>query len=82
MGWGVLHRRGGVRRRVPGVALWVPAWFHVYFVFTLVVLGFYRENAWMTLVAAVNIAIGLVIHLWPALGGKAESGAPVWAETA
>ena len=82
VGWGVLHRRGGVRRRVPGVALWVPAWFHVYFVFTLVVLGFYRENAWMTLVAAVNIAIGLVIHLWPALGGKAESGAPVWAETA
>ena len=82
VGWGSLHRGGGPRRKVPGVAIWVPAWFQIYFVFTLVVLGFYRENRWMTLVAAVNIVIGLVIHLWPALHGKAESGALVWAETA
>jgi Carotenoid biosynthesis protein len=81
-GWGVLRRRGGVRRRVPGVALWVPAWFHLYFVFTLVVLGFFRENAWMTLVAAVNIAIGLAIHLWPLVKEKAGMGSLVWAETA
>ena len=80
-GWGSLHRRGGPRRRVPGVAVWVPAWFHVYFVIALVALGFFRENAWMTLVAGVNVAIGLVIHLWPVVGKKAEMGSLVWAET-
>jgi hypothetical protein len=79
--WGSLHRRGGPRRRVPGVAVWVPAWFHVYFVVALVALGFFRENAWMTLVAGVNVAVGLVIHLWPVVGKKAEMGSLVWAET-
>ncbi|WP_058187387.1 carotenoid biosynthesis protein [Terracidiphilus gabretensis] len=81
VGWGMVHRSGGRRSKMPGVALWVPAWFHVYFVIALVELGFFRESAWMTLVAGVNIAIGLVIHLWPALGKKAGAGALVWAET-
>jgi hypothetical protein len=64
--------------------MWVPAWFHIYFVIALVALGFFRENAWMTLVAVVNVMLGVVIHLLPALGGKTgmEGTALVWAETA
>jgi hypothetical protein len=50
-------------------------------VVALVALGFFRENAWMTLVAGVNVAVGLVIHLWPVVGKKAEMGSLVWAET-
>jgi hypothetical protein len=80
VGWGMVHRGGSRRSKMPGVALWVPAWFHVYFVIALVALGFFRESAWMTLVAGVNIAIGLMIHLWPALRKKAVAGSLVWAE--
>ena len=82
VGWGSMHRRGGGGRKIPRVAMWVPAWFHIYFVIALVALGFFRENAWMTLVAVVNVVLGVVIHLLPALGGKTrmEGTALVWAE--
>jgi uncharacterized membrane protein len=84
VGWGSLQSRGRARRKVPAVAIWVPAWFHIYFVIALVALGFFRENQWLTLVATLNVAIGLVIHLLPALGSKMKPQVStlVWADRA
>lgn len=58
-------RRQGFIAALPPVALWVPAWFHVFFVGCFFWFGFYRENPWMTATAAVNILLGTAIHLYP-----------------
>ena len=50
---------------LPSVALWVPAWFHVFFVGCLFGFGFYRENPRMTAAAVINILLGIAIHLHP-----------------
>jgi Carotenoid biosynthesis protein len=63
----VLAGFGWRRRRLPtapfpSIALWVPAWFHIFFVFCLFTLGFYHENRWMTSAALVNLFLGIAIH--------------------
>jgi len=58
-------KRQGSTAALPGVALWVPAWFHVFFVGCFFGFGFYRENPWMTTAAVVNILLGTAIHLYP-----------------
>ncbi len=50
---------------LPPVALWVPAWFHVFFVGCFFGFGFYRENSWMTAAAVINILLGIAVHLFP-----------------
>ena len=65
-----LFLAGWQRRRKPAhamtaVALWVPGWFHLFFISCFFVLGFYRENTSMTVLACTNVLIGLAIHLYP-----------------
>lgn len=60
-GW--TNRQPPFARRLTTVEWLVPAFFHGYFGTVFFVLGFYLENKWMTLAAAVNILIGLAIHL-------------------
>lgn len=81
---GGIKRRRSERRRVPPIAVWVPVWFHAYFGIALFALGFFRENKWMTLVAIVNVAMGLMVHLLAASGKRpGEGSAPfVWAAAA
>ena len=62
IGWSK-HRRS--MALLPSVALWVPAWFHVFFVSCLFGFGFYRENPRMTAAAVINILLGIAIHLHP-----------------
>jgi Carotenoid biosynthesis protein len=50
---------------IPGVAWWVPGWFHLYFFFAFFACGFFRENPWLTAAACVNLLIGVAIHLAP-----------------
>ncbi len=50
---------------LPQLALWVPAWFHAFFVACFVGFGFYRENPWMTAAGLVNLLLGVAIHLYP-----------------
>lgn len=52
---------------VPGVAWWVPGWFHFYFFAGLFICGFYLENAWMTIAACINLLIGIAVHVYPYL---------------
>ena len=61
-GW---RRRSKPAHTMAAVTLWVPGWFHVFFIFCFFTLGFYRENAAMTALACTNVTIGLVIHLYP-----------------
>ena len=62
MAWSKRH--GSLAKLAP-VALWVPAWFHVFFVGCFFGFGFYRENPWMTMAAVVNILLGIGIHMVP-----------------
>ena len=59
-GW--RHRRRPAQV-MSAVALWVPSWFHLFFITCFFVLGFYRESAVMTTVACMNVVFGLGIHL-------------------
>lgn len=61
-GW---PKRHGSIATLPPVALWAPAWFHVFFVGCFFGFGFYRENRWMTAAAVINILLGIAIHLYP-----------------
>ena len=61
---------GGAKRRkslerLPSVALWAPAWFHLFFVGCFFGFGFYRENPWMTAAGVINLLLGVAIHLYP-----------------
>ena len=70
LGW---RKRAGVLGRVPVLAVWVPCWFHFYFLFCFVWFHFFRENAWMCAAAAANLAAGIVIHLAPSVQRKRAS---------
>jgi hypothetical protein len=76
----VLAGLGWRKRRLPtgpfpSIALWVPAWFHVFFAFCLFALGFYHENPWMTSAALVNIFLGIAIHFAPyRTGSRTKAG--------
>ncbi|WP_345332582.1 carotenoid biosynthesis protein [Mucilaginibacter defluvii] len=48
---------------LPKITMWVPGWFHLYFLSCFFVLGFYRENIWMTVAAIANGLTGCVFHL-------------------
>lgn len=61
-GW---SKRSGALASLPPVAIWVPAWFHVFFVGCFFGLDFYRENPWMTAVAIINFLLGVAIHVAP-----------------
>ncbi len=61
-GW---RHRAKPAHAVPGVALWVPCWFHIFFITCFFVLGLYRENHAMALIASANVGIGLAIHVAP-----------------
>jgi hypothetical protein len=62
IGW---PRRQESSFSVPQIALWVPAWFHAFFVSCFFGFGFYRENPWMTTAAVINLLLGMAIHLYP-----------------
>jgi hypothetical protein len=62
IGWSRRHESMGL---LPPVALWVPAWFHLFFVGCFFGFGFYRENPWMTAAGAINFLLGIAIHLYP-----------------
>lgn len=80
-GW---SRRKPSVQSLPPVARWVPCWFHVFFVSSFFLFGFYRENLWMTAAACLNLSLGIAIHFYPvrparelesfaALGARADS---------
>lgn len=69
-GWNKKPKTGG---SIPGIAWWVPGWFHVFFFCTFFIVGFYIENKWMTIAAVVNLLIGIAIHVVPAIRRK-ETG--------
>jgi hypothetical protein len=50
---------------IPSLATAVPAYFHLYFIALFLVFGFFRENKWMTLAAAINATLGIALHLLP-----------------
>jgi hypothetical protein len=62
LGW---RTRQGSSLSLPGIALWVPAWFHAFFVACFFGFGFYRENPWMTTAAVINLLLGIATHLYP-----------------
>ncbi len=70
------RRRGSTASLAP-VALWVPAWFHVFFVGCFFGFGFYREHPWMTTAAVLNILLGIAIHLYPYLLQFREKSLPL-----
>ena len=74
-------KRQGPSFSIPGIALWVPAWFHVLFVACFFAFGFYRENRWMTTAAVINLLLGMAVHLYP-FRLQARSGAPAFGESA
>jgi len=53
--------------RIPRVAWWVPAWFHLLFFALLFIMGFYTEQVWMVIAASANLLVGILIHIWPVL---------------
>jgi hypothetical protein len=61
-GWRKRHHPG---QPIPSIARWVPCWFHAFFLIIFFTMGFYRENRWMTVIACLNVAIGIVLHLLP-----------------
>jgi len=61
-GW---HNRQHPSEPIPTIARWVPCWFHAFFLTIFFTMGFYRENRWMTVIACINVAIGIVLHLLP-----------------
>ncbi len=61
-GW---RSRSQLAAPLPAIAIWVPCWFHLFFVFCFFALGFYRENPWMTAAAVANILIGFAVHFAP-----------------
>ena len=62
LGW--FKRQPSTQPLAP-VARWVPCWFHFFFLLCFFVLGFYRENPWMTAAACLNGLIGVAMHLAP-----------------
>ncbi len=58
-------KRNSPQTNLSPLALWVPAWFHLFFVGCFFGFGFYRENPWMTAAAIINILLGIAIHLYP-----------------
>jgi len=61
----------GWRQRDPSaekphpLAVWVPAWFHIFFVYCFFAFGFYRENPWLTIATAISLLGGITFHLLP-----------------
>jgi hypothetical protein len=80
-GWA---KRKGPAARMPALALLVPGWFHLYFTACFFLLGFWRENVWMTAAGCVNLGIGAVAHWWAAAPRGARASLPSkseeWAE--
>jgi Carotenoid biosynthesis protein len=61
-GWRIKKIQPGM---LPQVAWWVPGWFHLFFAACFFLLGFYKENKWMTIAAVTNLLIGIVLHVFP-----------------
>lgn len=59
-----LRKARSLSNQLPPIAIWVPCWFHVYFLFCFFVFAFYKENRWMTAAAVLNMLLGMAIHLW------------------
>lgn len=57
----------------PALSWWVPAWFHLFFTAAFFLLGFQKENEWMTTALVVNLLTGVVIHTLPFLHSKNEN---------
>jgi uncharacterized membrane protein len=62
LGW---RRRNPSAEKPHRLAVWVPAWFHLLFAYCFVVLGFYRENPWLTIATATSLLLGIAIHCFP-----------------
>jgi hypothetical protein len=74
LGW---RRRCLPSAPLPSIALWVPCWFHGFFLFCFFALGFFHENRWMTSAALANLFLGIAIHLTPyRVGTQPESPLP------
>ncbi len=50
---------------VPGLSWIVPGWFHLLFAGCFFILGFYKENIWMTTAGIINLSVGLLLHVVP-----------------
>ncbi len=48
---------------MPVISWLVPVWFHIFFFAWLFIAGFYIENRWMTLASALNVVLGIIIHV-------------------
>jgi len=61
----------GLRKRqypvtaMPSITWIVPGWFHLFFISCLFVLGFYTENTLLTVIALLNLLLGMGIHMLP-----------------
>lgn len=62
IGWPKRHESTA---SISPLALYIPAWFHAFFVGCFFGFGFYRENPWMTAAAVINLLLGIAIHLYP-----------------
>ncbi|MXV15362.1 carotenoid biosynthesis protein [Hufsiella ginkgonis] len=60
VGWG---KRKVAAENLPAITWMVPGWFHLFFTACFFILGFYKENTWMTAAACINLLIGVIIHL-------------------
>ena len=71
LGLTIVNGWSATRRLPPAfvspLMVWVPLWFHLFFVGCFFWFGMYRESSWMTGVAIANVLVGLVIHLYQPL---------------
>ncbi len=59
-GW---RKRKPSNLTMPVISWLVPVWFHIFFFAWLFIAGFYIENRWMTLASALNVVLGIIIHV-------------------
>ncbi len=60
LGW---NKKSCPKCKLPVLTWCVPAWFHLYFGVCFLVLGFYKESVLMSAVTALNLLIGIAIHV-------------------
>jgi uncharacterized membrane protein len=68
-GW---RKRRALRPRMPPATWLVPGWFHLFFFSCLFLVGFYRENAWMTAASCASLLLGILVHTVPLAGKNQE----------
>ena len=51
---------------IPSLSWIAPGSFHLLFAGCFFLLGFYKENIWMTIAGITNLVIGLALHVLPA----------------